>query len=960
MPDPITTGLVSTAGSAAGRAVGPLLLGGARSRLERRAIRKRAATVELHGADDISKALVGLSAVDREKILGFMKSAEFENLCFEVAVAACMPGNPEAHLEVLKNTMETSLRRYSGVEDGKTRLIAETLFSEVAAISWSEVNRHQKDSGISKRSLTPEIVASHIASAARNAELHRRIASLVDIDRFSTRLSQQCARIHGRIRPAQTESGARVKFEDLYVPPTLAVGDEDPGDEGFSDARTLLRETGRLVVLGDPGGGKTTLALKLTIDVARGLGTGAALQTPLRIVLREYASHYKSNQESIIDFLEKQCKADYSTPAPEGAIDYLLLNGRAVVIFDGLDELTDTSLRAAIVDAVEAFTHAYPTAPILVTSRKVGYEMAPLDESLFFVTHLSPFNGAQQKQYVKKWFLNVRGSAQEEGMADRFLSESSHARDLTSNPLMLGLMCALYRGEGYIPRNRPDLYRRCSEFLFERWDASRGITIPKPFERGIQFAMFSLALSMLRNQGEGGGMTERELVRYTSDYLLGQQYEDRDTSDAAAEAFVKYCRGRAWVLTDVGTNPNGERIYSFTHRTFLEYFSARQLVRNSGNVDSLYQELHAHLVNESWDVTSQLAVQFLDERLGDAANDFVSMALSESECTSERRKKSALISFCARLLEFITLRPSVVREVVSALLRLTIQSYQGLSEDQGAVPASHRRDLKVLNAAWAGVCLCAPETRTVVNDELMKSLASGDHGFDELRLAISMADFVPRHASLEVRRFWADQDRKNASQIPLVDLARRDIRAAAVAVLFGLVEAAQAVSWHGASVMTEQKLAPHGTGGPENVLHELGYPGLRWNHEESGRIAGEVVSALLPEQTPWMEGRQSFITYSSRLPLDPNNTACQLLGWMLGMELEADERNSSEEDRDGEILADFGAHELFARVAKAHRRGVYDSGLDKYRAMFTPEFFDFVCRWCKGEFSLSTPDSYEG
>ncbi|MGW3955062.1 NACHT domain-containing protein [Streptomyces sp. NPDC004752] len=551
MTDPIVASVVSAAGSAAGRAAGPLLVVGARSRLERRAIKKRTANVEFHGAKEVEDALVGISSADREKILQFMESAEFKNLCFEVAVAACMPGKPDSHLAVLKSTLEVSLRRYSGVENEKTQLIANALFSEILSISWAEVNRHQKESGISKRSLTPEIVASHVASASRNAEIHRQISSLAEIDKFSARLSQQCSKVHGRIRPAQTESGARVPFEDLFVPPTLTIINGSSKNVGHSDVRDLVKQVGRVVVLGDPGGGKTTLALKLTIDVAKGMGTGPTLQSPLRVVLREYASHYKANHESIIDFLEKQCKADYATPAPEGAIDYLLLNGRAVVVFDGLDELTDNSLRASIVDAVEAFTHAYPTAPILVTSRKVGYEMAALDENLFVVTHLSPFNAFQKKSYVEKWFSNVRGSTGEEGMPERFLAESSHAKDLTSNPLMLGLMCALYRGEGYIPRNRPDLYRRCSEFLFERWDASRGITIAKPFERGIQFAMFSLALSMLRNLGESGGMTERELIRYTSDYLLDQQYEDRDSSDAAAEAFVRYCRGRAWVLIEL-------------------------------------------------------------------------------------------------------------------------------------------------------------------------------------------------------------------------------------------------------------------------------------------------------------------------------------------------------------------------------------------------------------------------
>ncbi|MFD0417313.1 NACHT domain-containing protein [Streptomyces sp. NPDC127108] len=951
MADPITSSVVSAAGSAAGRVMGPMLLGGARSRLERRAIKKRASHAEFHGADEVDAALVDISAADREKILSFTQSAEFENMCFEVAIAGCMPGDPDNHLTVLKETFEISLRRYAGMEDANIRLVAGALFAEIVAISWREVKRHQAESGIGKRAFTPEIISSYVASASRNAELHRRLTNLAAVDHFSGQLSRQCTKIHGRIRPAQTESGARVPFESLYVEPKLTTGDKRHGREDSFNVRELLKQVTRLVVLGDPGGGKTTLALKLALDVARGLGTVPALQTPLRVVLRDYAGHYKAKQESIIEFLEKQSKADYSTPAPEGAIEYLLLNGRAVVIFDGLDELTDTSLRTAVVDMVEAFSHAYPTTPILVTSRRVGYEMAPLDETLFTVSHLSPFDSNQQEEYVNKWFSHVRRSSGEGDMTGRFLVEASHASDLTSNPLMLGLMCALYRGEGYIPRNRPDLYRRCSEFLFERWDASRGITTPKPFERGIQFAMFSLALSMLRNLDGGGGMTERELIRYTSDYLLGQQYEDRDISDAAAEAFVKYCRGRAWVLTDVGTNPCGERIYSFTHRTFLEYFSARQLVRDSGDSVSLYRELRSHLVNESWDVTAQLAVQFLDERLGDAANDFVILALQDANDVSDFKQKAALISFCARLLEFMVLRPTVVRQVVRAL--------QQMSGELEVGAKNPRRNLVSISSGWSGVSMCAPESRSVIVDELLGRDRRDRFEFDELQFAITMAQSVPRHASVETRKFWKEQDKENAREVLLDDLTQANPRAAALAVLYGLLDAVRGVEMHGPSVMTAYSVFPRlaQRTSAHNVISELAYPRLV-TPEEADRIAGEVLNVLLSAPTPWMAEPQKFLIYYTSLSEWPNLAACAVLSWMLGVEMDADEPMGPEGGSEEESEFDgIGAHKFLICLARVRQRKVPESSLEDYRTLVGSEFFDFASKWARGELSMSHPDS---
>jgi hypothetical protein len=64
--------------------------------------------------------------------------------------------------------------------------------------------------------------------------------------------------------------------------------------------------------------------------------------------------------------------------APAGLVARLLITGTALVIFDGLDELLDTGHRAEVTAIVERFCTEYPLAPVLVTSRLVGYEVPGL------------------------------------------------------------------------------------------------------------------------------------------------------------------------------------------------------------------------------------------------------------------------------------------------------------------------------------------------------------------------------------------------------------------------------------------------------------------------------------------------------------------------------------------------------------------------------------------------------
>ena len=68
--------------------------------------------------------------------------------------------------------------------------------------------------------------------------------------------------------------------------------------------------------------------------------------TPFLVILRDHASQKQQEPCSILEFINDNIKADYQiTSFPSDAVEYLLLSGRAVVIFDGLDELTNTSDR---------------------------------------------------------------------------------------------------------------------------------------------------------------------------------------------------------------------------------------------------------------------------------------------------------------------------------------------------------------------------------------------------------------------------------------------------------------------------------------------------------------------------------------------------------------------------------------------------------------------------------------
>ena len=177
-------------------------------------------------------------------------------------------------------------------------------------------------------------------------------------------------------------------IERLFVQPRLAerrIAADSPTEQWADEtvsAMEALAKNRRLVVLGDPGSGKSTLTSWLAWRFGQG-GDNAWTRrfgplVPVPMVLRDLKLTAGIDWPGLIDaFLGHSMAAPIANDRGRQLLDDLLVSGQALVLMDGLDEVGDPATREALRFAFFEAAGHFPECRFLLTSRLIGYESAP-------------------------------------------------------------------------------------------------------------------------------------------------------------------------------------------------------------------------------------------------------------------------------------------------------------------------------------------------------------------------------------------------------------------------------------------------------------------------------------------------------------------------------------------------------------------------------------------------------
>ncbi len=252
-------------------------------------------------------------------------------------------------------------------------------------------------------------------------------------------------------------------------------------------AQNLLDESKskgkKLVLLGAPGSGKTTLMNYLALKIAqRKLSDLGFNQNnintntiPIFIRIRELAQQDKID---ILEYIEEYAAKNLQVnDLPNGCFKHWLEKGDVVILLDGLDEVAQENQQVKVVEHIESFLEEFSRNHVIITSRPAGYERGYFRVDGFPHYEIQAFDDQKIKRFINQWYESHCDDKTEALRQTEYLEAAIARQDriklLARNPLLLTIIALINRVGARLPRQRYKLYEKAVETLLTAWDISK-------------------------------------------------------------------------------------------------------------------------------------------------------------------------------------------------------------------------------------------------------------------------------------------------------------------------------------------------------------------------------------------------------------------------------------------------------------------------------------------------------
>jgi predicted NACHT family NTPase len=358
----------------------------------------------------------------------------------------------------------------------------------------------------------------------------------------------------------------------------------------------------RLMVLGKPGAGKTTFLKYLAMQCIT--GGFAADQVPFFVTLKDFAE--TDDRPSLVDYLSRSIgvgakhSGEESSASPTNQLPNaspLLLAGRALILLDGLDEVREEDTARVIRemrDTADRFSESQFVITCRIAAKEYTFER-------FTEVEVADFGEPQIATFAENWFRIRNDLPKATSFVER-LEANEPIQELATNPLLLTLLCLVFGDGNDFPSNRADLYEEGVKILLKKWDAKRNIKRDELYKKlDVQRREDLLSYVALQTfQQKEYFIKQRRLEGYIADFIGNLRDVDPEPEALRidSELVLRSIQAQHGLLVE-----RARGIYSFSHLTFQEYFTAREI-----NGTNQMEFLVARIYEKRWQEVILLTV----------------------------------------------------------------------------------------------------------------------------------------------------------------------------------------------------------------------------------------------------------------------------------------------------------------------------------------------------------------
>ncbi|GAA3768381.1 SUMF1/EgtB/PvdO family nonheme iron enzyme [Streptomyces phyllanthi] len=418
-------------------------------------------------------------------------------------------------------------------------------------------------------------------------------------------------------QPDTGDEAGLITLEQIWTPlrvaDSRAAPDLDPlaaSTEGVDLGELLDATEDSVVILGDPGGGKSTSIAAIAVRAARRYLSSPENPLPIRVQLGSVIAALAGGPELLLLSGVPEVKLTIARDgrnAGNQLTEFLraeIQQGRALLLLDGIDEIAEASL-GAIRRAISHILLPANGTRIIATCRKFDYRQTRPSRKVGIPRELEllPYTRTDKNQYVQQWYdaaaRTGRFSTEEAvALASSLKREllNPELAELGELPLLLTLLTLIHSDEGQLPDIRAVVCDRAIRYLLAdkaRWRGQTGDETAVPVGSVLALAIrvaHHIHLGEESTRGASASGVTREKIHVQAAALCADlaRLHVRSSTPDPHELTSRLLRSHG-LLVEIGPGR-----YRFAHRYFQEFLAGQHYAQGARTADVLAKARMLH------------------------------------------------------------------------------------------------------------------------------------------------------------------------------------------------------------------------------------------------------------------------------------------------------------------------------------------------------------------------------